>query len=230
MKSSTTVIFTGGPHRIADLRAATADLSPDLVIAADSGLTAAKSIGISVDVVVGDMDSVSAKDLQNCIDGGGHAVRYEEDKDATDLKLALDLALDPAPAPNRPTDSPWKLLIVGSRSGRLDHLLSWTQMVSAPRFGALANTCEVTAWMGATVLLPVFGTRVITGRPGSLISLIASHGTATGVNTSGLKWNLAEAELESFSSVGVSNRFVGDVAEISVRSGVVSVVIPEEET
>ncbi|HSH32070.1 MAG TPA: hypothetical protein VLB31_00445, partial [Actinomycetota bacterium] len=67
--------------------------APDVVIAADDGAREALRLGLEVDVVVGDMDSVPASTLAQVERAGGRAMRHPADKDATDLELALDEAL-----------------------------------------------------------------------------------------------------------------------------------------
>jgi thiamine pyrophosphokinase len=67
--------------------------APDVVIAADDGAREALRLGLEVDVVVGDMDSVPASTLAQVERAGGRVMRHPADKDATDLELALDEAL-----------------------------------------------------------------------------------------------------------------------------------------
>ena len=54
----------------------------DFVIAADGGLDALRSLGIRCDLLVGDMDSVSA------VDYSGEIIRHPVEKDETDMHLA----------------------------------------------------------------------------------------------------------------------------------------------
>src|SRR4051794_1456651 len=66
----------------------------DLVIAADSGLAHARALGVHVDLVIGDLDSVDPTDLDAAVADGAVVERHPAAKDATDLELALDPALD----------------------------------------------------------------------------------------------------------------------------------------
>ena len=65
-----------------------------LVIAADGGLSLAAPLGLTVDIVIGDMDSVSAQDLEQARRSGARIDRHPTDKNITDLGLALDAAVD----------------------------------------------------------------------------------------------------------------------------------------
>ena len=80
------------------------------MIAADGGAELARMLGLSVDLVVGDMDSISAETLA----GIERVERHAAEKDATDLELALVAAL---------RFEPERVLVLGGGGGRLDHLL-----------------------------------------------------------------------------------------------------------
>ena len=49
------------------------------------------------------------------------------------------------------------------------------------------------------------------------------------MRTEGLRWPLQGERLEAGTSRGVSNELVADLAEVSVESGCVAVVVPEGE-
>ena len=76
--------------------------APICVIAADSGVDHARTLGLAPDVVVGDLDSVSADGLAWADALGADIQRHPADKDATDLELALDVAELAAVARHRP--------------------------------------------------------------------------------------------------------------------------------
>jgi thiamine pyrophosphokinase len=221
---TTTVVFSGGPFESGHAaRAIDALDDVGLVIAADSGLHAAQAVGLAVDVVIGDMDSVAPEALSRATLEGAIELRHPVDKDATDVELALDLVrvrlVDPDGAPASPRP---RVLVVGSGGGRLDHLLGWVAVIGSPRFAAL----DIEAVLGETRVLPVHDRRVLHGSPGAVVTLLALHGPAEGVCTRGLRWALESASLTSGSSLGVSNELVGSSAEVSVGRGVVTVVIP----
>ncbi|MBT5085466.1 MAG: thiamine diphosphokinase, partial [Actinobacteria bacterium] len=78
------LVFLGGPAP-----ALTAPLpSAEFVIAVDRGADHALALGYSVDLLVGDLDSVSAAGRLAAIEIEQHPV----DKDETDLELALAAA------------------------------------------------------------------------------------------------------------------------------------------
>ena len=85
---------------------------PDWVIAADSGLDQAFRLGISPDLVIGDMDSVTAEALARAEATGVTIERHPVDKDASDLELAIDAAA---------TAGYQQATIIGGTGGRIAH-------------------------------------------------------------------------------------------------------------
>lgn len=186
---------------------------PDHVIAADGGYTTASVLGLDVDLLVGDLDSIDATDLERARDAGVRIERHPIDKDRTDLALALDAVL---------ADGPAQVTVVGGHGGRLDHLLANVALLASDDYATL----EITGLLGDTVVTVVQDHAQLTGEPGSLVSLLAMHGPAVGVSTEGLDFPLADARLEAGSSLGVSNRCSTTSASVSVREGTVVVIQP----
>lgn len=205
----TVLIFAGGDFT----GTLTEELpTPELVIAADSGYDLAVRAGFAVDVLVGDMDSIATDVIP------GHVIveRHPVDKDATDLELALARVA---------VEHPQRVVIVGGAGGRVDHELATAQLLCSDRWEAIEEIEWMTARGWAYV---VKGRRIIHGDVGQIVSLIPMGGPAIGVNSKGLRWNLADANIQPGSTWGVSNEFAGPVADIRIESGCLLAVIPAE--
>lgn len=179
-----------------------------LVIAADGGLAQASSFDSIVDVVIGDMDSVDPAALDRAAASGARIERHPPDKDATDLELALDRALAAGCG---------RVIVVGGRGGRLDHLLGIALVLSHARY----EGTRIEWWTGrerATVVRPQHPLH-LSGRTGDLVSLLPIGGAAVGVQTAGMRWELADETLESGSTRGISNEFTKADATVSLRRG-----------
>ena len=187
----------------------------DYVIAADSGLHSAIDLGLRVNLVIGDMDSVDPAVLVAAEINGVTIQRMPRDKDATDTELALLAAV---------AHGSRQIVLVTGGGGRLDHQLG---VLSAMQHKALED-CEVSAlWDTARMqLLRGPGLCTIHGKVGDVVGLIAQHGDAIGVTTDGLKWSLNEGTLEDHSSRGVSNELVTATATISLAHGQLFVIQP----
>jgi thiamine pyrophosphokinase len=207
----TVVVFAGGRKPLARLVAAIPEGAT--VVAADRGVDHALAFGLSVDVAVGDFDSISPAGLAELERSGARVDRHPVAKEASDLELALDLAL---------TFRPERVLVVGGAGGRLDHLLGQLLLLSAEAYAGV----ELDAQLGRAAVHVVRGERLFAGRVGESVSLFALHGVATGVVTEGLVYPLRGEALAPGSSRGLSNVFATREARVSVRSGVVLAVRP----
>ena len=199
---------------------------PDLVIAADSGLMWAQKLG--VDVVVGDMDSVTGEALAEAEARGAEIVRYDPDKAATDLELTLQLACERGAS---------SITLVGGHGGRLDHFLGNIALLAS-----LPKEVKVCALMGETEIAVLHGSQeqaggqergseqeqandlTIRGKRGQLVSLIPWGADAEGVSTTALRWPLAGETLPLGTSRGISNEMTGTKAEVSLKRGTLLVV------
>lgn len=195
------VVLAGGPDRPAVIA-----LPPGAtVIAADSGA----ELGGPIDLLVGDLDSISAETLA----GIEHVERHAMDKDASDLELALTAALRLEPE---------RVLVLGSAGGRLDHLFGSLLILAAEAYAGV----QVDAQIGAAAVHVIRGERTLPGEPGELISLFAVHGPVSAVVTEGLVYPLRAETLEPGSSRGLSNVFAASEARISLERGVLLAVRP----
>lgn len=184
-----------------------------LVVAADGGLSEAIRLGLRVDLLVGDMDSVSPDDLTSFEAGGGAVERHPADKDATDLELALQAVS---------VRGVGAVTVAGGSDGRLDHLLGNALTLTAETWRHL----RLDAMFGRALVHVIREERTLQGRAGELISLFASGGPAKGVRTEGLRWNIHDEELLPGSGRGISNEFVTPEAHVGLTSGVLLAIRP----
>ena len=183
------------------------------MVAADEGLEHALALGLDVTVAVGDFDSASPESVAAAEAAGVRIERHPEEKDATDLELALDVAI--AMEPDR-------ILVLAPGGGRLDHALAGILLLASPRYAR----SQIDAFVGEALVHVVRGTRELEGELGALVTLLAVGGPAEGVRTEGLVYALRGETLEPGSSRGVSNVFAAERATITVERGVVLVVRP----
>jgi len=190
-----------------------------VVVAADSGVAHALALGLVVDVAVGDFDSLDPATLEAVEAAGTRIERHPVAKDATDLELAIDVAVGLGAA---------RVVVLGGHGGRLDHFLANALVLASPHLGAV----EVEAVVGDAVVTVVragpgvrFG-----GRPGQLVTILPVHGPAEGVRTEGLRYPLHGETLSAGTTRGVSNVLDADEAAVSLTGGVVLVVRPGPTT
>lgn len=181
------------------------------VIAADSGSDHAERLGVKVDLLVGDLDSISAA-------GHGFAGEVEQhptDKNATDLAIALDAASRREPS---------QVIVVGGAGGRIDHFLANAALLTAAEYSELKLT-----WLPGHAVVHVVRDRIeLSGSPNDVVSLLPYGGPALGVSTHGLRWALTEAVLAPGTSVGVSNQMISTTATVELDDGVLLTVQPRQ--
>lgn len=206
------VVMTGGDP-VSPSVVAGAVTDPDLVIAADSGLDHAVDAGLTPDVLIGDLDSVSAERLAAFRARDGEIVAHPVDKDDTDLALAVGYAIDRGAT---------AITVLGGAGDRLSHVLGNCAAVAHAVRRGVATTWHAD---GTTVRVAAPGHPiVVTGRPADLVSLLPFAGAASVVTTSGLRWELDGETLHEDATRGVSNEMLAERAEVAVGRGLLFVI------
>lgn len=185
----------------------------DFLVCADGGANAAWACGRLPDVLVGDLDSVSAEVLTRCQEAGVQVARYPREKDETDLELALQWAVAKSPGA---TD----IWLFGASGGRLDHLLGNVALLlryARQGLRVVLKDPGHEAWVS-------LGQDEIKGQEGDQLSVIVLSETAV-VSTAGLYYALDHAELRQDSPRGVSNVFAANTCRIQVHAGWVLIVL-----
>jgi thiamine pyrophosphokinase len=179
----------------------------DLVICTDGAFTWATKARVPVDLVLGDMDSLS----EDAVDVEVLAAGPHEVQENSDAEKAIAYALERGAS---------RITLLGATGRRLDHTLAnvWlaysfrdrAEIVIADDFGDL---CVVTG--RRSLRLPV----------GATVSLMPLT-TDAAVATAGLQWPLS-GPLEP-GSRGLSNRVVCTEAVVDVQSGAVALITLRE--
>ena len=185
-----------------------------LVVAADGGLDHALAAGLAPAVLVGDLDSVS-DDARAWADANAEVVAHPVDKPATDTELALAHA---------GSLRPQRLMLVAGPGDRLDHTVAAIGALGSP---PTADVPDVGGWWGTQRLHVVRpGTPVsLDADPGTTFSVLAMHGPCRGVDVTGARWPLADADVGPVVGLGVSNEVTTPPATVAVRDGVLTVIV-----
>lgn len=188
-----------------------------IVLAADGALDHALAAGLQPAGLVGDLDSVSDAGLR-WAEAHSTIDRHSPDKDRTDTELALAMAIDFSPA---------RLILIAGGGDRLDHTLA---AIGALGNISLTSVPMIDGWWGEQQfhVLQGPGRRTLELPVGTTISLLALHGTATGVSISGVQWPLIDTELAPVVGLGISNVTTTEQVAITVLSGVLTIFITTE--
>jgi len=210
------VIFANG--EVPNLKIARALLRPDdYLIAADGGAIHLLKMGILPEIVIGDLDSIDDDALHTLTSSEVKIEQYPEDKDETDIELALRYAMEMRSA---------EILIVGALGGRLDQTLANLSVLTDLTLSGIDIRLD-------DGVEEVFYCRASTekgeqaevwGRSGDTVSLIPWAGPVEGIKTEGFQWSLQSETLYPDQSRGISNVMLGDRASIRIRSGLLLIV------
>jgi thiamine pyrophosphokinase len=204
------VIFANG--LIPDLGRARKLLLPsDTLLAADGGSRHLFRLGLSPQVAIGDFDSLNGEEIRQLHSSGSTLIPHPRDKDATDLELCLEHAVEHGFT---------RILVVGALGGRLDQSLANLALASAQRFAGvdllLDDGCEQAFFVRRRARLE--------GETGETVSLLAWGAPVTGLVTRGLAWRLRGETLLPDRTRGISNVMNARRASIELDTGLLLLI------
>ncbi len=182
----------------------------DLILAADKGGEYLVNEGIFPHYLIGDMDSIDPKALDSIKAKNIPVISCSPRKDETDTELCIRFAREKKAS---------EITLIAATGNRFDHFTT--------NLFLLEPLCESgihTQIMDAENIIQVLTGKgisraVLKKYQGETISLAALSKQVTGLTTKGLEYCLEKAVLRRGSSLGVSNTFREDTAEILVESG-----------
>lgn len=204
------------------------------VIAADAGYRHLDQRGVVPNVVIGDFDSLGYvppedkvasiqlnADLEKNEPKNIRVMQYPEDKDKTDLELAIDEAI---------AMKPQIIMIYGALGKRFDQAYSTTQMLSHIADHRIGVFCVGDKEACAVVNGPSeFGL----GIPDSddidkTISMFSMTDVSLIEASQGLRWPYVNTALTSAMSLGVSNQITSQQMKLKVKQGKVLMIFSSE--
>ena len=176
----------------------------DTIICADSGYDHAIKMNLSPSVLIGDLDSIKGSVKEDL-----KIIKYPTDKNFTDTELALQYAKE---------ENFENILILGAIGTRFDH--------------TIANILLLTQFTNAIILnennkVQVGTDITLEEEVGTIVSLIPIS-KCVGIYTKNLKYQLVNATMEIGHSLGISNVMISSVANITVSSGAMLVVVAND--
>ncbi|MDO5426477.1 MAG: thiamine diphosphokinase [Coriobacteriia bacterium] len=204
------------------------------IIAADAGYRHLDSRGIVPNIVIGDFDSLgyvpkedkqASVQLKEDVDAGTpkniRVMQYPEDKDKTDLELAIDEALNMKPQ---------ILMIYGALGKRLDQSLSSIQMLSHIADHRVGVFCVGDKEACAVVNGPSeFGLGIPNDDSlDKTISIFSLTDVSLVEASQGLKWSYTNTAITNSMSLGVSNVITANPMKIKVKMGKILLVFSSE--
>jgi thiamine pyrophosphokinase len=207
-------ILASGPHD--DLKSALKWAPrPDKVIAANGGTALGGELGLTPDLIIGDLDSSPPAVIEQFEKAGVEVRRYDHDiKWETDTELAALAALDWHPG---------TILILGAIGGRLDHSLANILLLTHPQLASV--DVRILDGEHEVFLAQPHQWNTVRGNQGDTVTLLPLGVDAVGVRTQGLHWPLQAEILPAGRGRGVSNRIDAPEARVWLDEGQLLVVV-----
>ena len=181
----------------------------DFVMAADGGLTHLQRLGLKPHGVLGDFDSLGYIPVG--------AKVFPVEKDDTDSMLAIRRGLELGFR---------RFVLYGAMDGnRIDHTVANFQVLQF-----LADRGATGFLVGLSQIATVVKNGRISFPPATegIVSVFCMGADAEGVTIEGLQYPLTDGTLRAEFPLGVSNHFMGEKAEISVKNGSLLIIYNRE--
>jgi thiamine pyrophosphokinase len=185
----------------------------DLIIAADGGAHHCVAAGLWPNVVVGDMDSITTSLIKELREHETQLILYPQNKDQTDLELALSLAAEKGYR---------EVLLLGMFGGRLDQSLANILLLTRDEWQDLRLI--ISAEPDTAYLMRDQDEISLLGHPGDIVSLIPLSSLVEDVSTQGLRWSLDHADLNLGNTLSVSNEMLDTAAHVQVGAGIILLI------
>ena len=171
----------------------------DYIVGVDRGALVCATLGIMMDLAIGDFDSVSAEELDMIRTFSKEVVRLDTVKDMTDTQAALSYVED--------FD---EVMICGGLGGRIDH-----QQIN---IGLVKKDIRLSLWDENHLIYAVDGEKTIKKADYRYLSLFAC--TESTVDLSGVKYPLSNRKIDENDLYLVSNEILDEEAFIRVNGKV----------
>ena len=180
--------------------------SEALIIAADSGYSVLKRLGIKPDILLGDFDSLTDDIPDNC-----EIITAPSEKDDTDTMLAVKTAL---------SRGYQDITLVASIGGRLDHTIANIQALAY-----IADNRSTGRMLGEsdTVHFCTAGEYTFP-KPDNMYFSVFSYSESSTISLTGTKYPLDNYCLTNKFPLGVSNEILETDGKLTVNSGQVLVI------
>lgn len=184
----------------------------DYFIGADGGCNHLNAMGILPNYVIGDLDSINKDLIQHYEEQKVMFKKFPTHKDQTDSEICVYLAK---------TLNATQIDFIGALGGRMDHALANIGLM----YYVLEMGIEPRILTSEEEIFIIHNdNKVIKGKKGDTISILALKKDAKGVTLEKLEYPLNNAKVSYLSPLGISNVMLEDECKITVEEGYLLVI------
>ncbi|OXS25526.1 MAG: thiamine diphosphokinase [Acetobacterium sp. MES1] len=208
------IIFTNGEYKSKDFYETYINkVKADYLICADGGANFARELKLKPNIIIGDMDSITAETSEYY-----KAVQlemYPQKKDETDTELAIMHAI------KRGAD---KVIVLGGLGSRMDHSIANIYLLK--RFTDVNIEAEIVNENNQIRLLGK--TTELSFPIGTIVSILPIGENVTGLTITGFEYPITAGEMSVDKPYGISNVVNRNSQQISFEQGLLMVIASED--
>jgi thiamine pyrophosphokinase len=190
-------------------------LDTDLIIGVDKGCDILCEYKIKPDYILGDFDSASKSTLSYFESLEIKKLKLNKEKDDTDSKVALDLAINIGAT---------YITLLGATGTRVDHMLSNLGLM----LQGLNKGVFVTITDEYNKIFLINKNTVIKGEKGKIVSFKAYGNIVKNLSIKGAKYELNNYDLMIDDGITTSNEFINEDIELTFDSGILMIIYSKD--
>ena len=175
------------------------------IICVDRGFDYAYEHKLDIRIAIGDFDSIDKKHLGDIDNASFEVLRFNEDKDMTDMQLAIDYCI------KLNYDS---IYIFGGLGTRMDHSLANMNLLNL----YYDNNSKIKLIDDTNIIFVSKKDITLKRIEGYNLSIIISEGSPT-ISLYGVKWPLNNYRIIPGESLTISNKIIEDKAHLKIEDG-----------
>lgn len=183
----------------------------NLLIAVNGGTKNCYKLGITPDLIMGDVDSLPKKILNFYKKKEVRILSFPVEKDKTDTELAIEMALE---------FQPKEIYLFCMLGKRIDHMLCNIFIMEK----IIRKSIKAIILNNETRMELINKNTRIDGKIGSIVSFISLSKKSDGISLKGFKYNLINGSLLRSQSMGISNIIKTNNAKIYIKKGLILMI------
>ncbi|WP_303870550.1 thiamine diphosphokinase [Acetobacterium wieringae] len=208
------IILTNGEYKNKDFyKTYIKKIKADYLICADGGANFARELKLKPNIIIGDMDSITAetRDYYNTV----QFETYPQKKDETDTELAIMHAIGL---------SAEQVIVLGGLGSRMDHSIANIYLLK--RFTDVNIEAEM---VNENNQIRLLGKTTVLNFPiGTTVSILPIGGNVTGLTITGFEYPITIGEMSVDKPYGISNVVNQNSQRISFEKGLLMVIVAED--
>lgn len=191
------------------------NLNIEYVICADGGLEKAEKLGLTPNIIIGDLDSVNKLVLKKYLDINIELIKYPSEKNYTDMELAIEHAIEKGFK---------NIILIGATGSRLDHTIANVMLIEK----YYKNGIHIQVIDNNNIIQVVDKSIEIMNKKDYFVSIVPITDSIEVVSLIGFKYPLNNVNVKRGSTLCISNQIIHEKGSIKLDKGIALVFISKD--